>query len=147
VPPTPPGRLARPPDPAVRQRAMVALLLGILSVFALLGLGSNFHRGVYLVIFSLAVGAGACWFGVTALRQARRAATWRPRGAIFGIVFGAIGSVLSVILMIALAVFWTQLSQYSRCVAGANTVSAQQACQSQLNKSVNGEIARIGTGG
>ncbi len=126
---------------------MVALLLGILSVFALLGLGSNFHRGLYLVIFSLAVGGGACWFGITALRQARRAATWRPRGAIFGTVFGVIGSVLSVILLIVLGVFWTQLSQYSRCLAGANTLSAQQTCQNQLNKSVNGEIARIGTGG
>jgi len=131
----------------VRQRAMVALLLGVLSVFALLGLGSNFHRGVYLVIFSLAVGGGGCWFGVTALRQARRAASWRPRGAIFGTVFGALGSLLSVILLIVFAVFWTQLTQYSRCLAGANTLSAQQACQNQLNKSVNGEIAKIGAGG
>jgi hypothetical protein len=147
VPSNPPGRLPSPPDPAVRQRSLVALLLGILSVFALLGLGSNFHRGLYLVIFSLAVGGGACWFGITALRQARRAAAWRPRGAIFGTVFGAIGSALSVMLLIVLAVFWTQLSQYSRCLAGANTLSAQQTCQNQLNKSVNGEIARIGAGG
>lgn len=125
----------------------MALLLGALSVLALLGIGSNFHRGVFLVIFSLVVGIGACWFGVTALRQARRAATWRPRGAIFGTVFGVVGSLLSIVLLIAFGVFWTQLSEYSRCLAGANTLSAQQACLSQLNKSVNGEIARLGVGG
>jgi hypothetical protein len=125
----------------------VALLLGALSVLALLGIGSNFHRGVFLVIFSLVVGIGACWFGMTALRQARRAATWRPRGAIFGTVFGVVGSLLSIVLLIAFGVFWTQLSEYSRCLAGANTLSAQKACLSQLNKSVNGEIARLGVGG
>ena len=113
---------------------------------ALLGLGSNFHRGVYLVAFSLAVGIGGCWLGLTALRQARRGATARPRGAVFGLVFGAFGGLLSAVLLIAFAVFWTQLSQYSRCMAGANTLSAQQSCMSQLTKSVNGEIARIGGG-
>ena len=133
--------------PAARQRATIALLLGALSVLALLGLGGNFHRGLFLVIFSLAVGVGGCWLGITALRQARRAGAWRPRGAIFGIVFGALGGLLSIVLLIAFAVFWTQLSQYSRCLAGANTLSAQQACLTQLNKSVNGEIARIGAGG
>ncbi len=110
-------------------------------------MGSNFHRGVYLVAFSLVVGIGGCWLGLTALRQARRGATARPRGAIFGMVFGVFGGLLSAVLLIAFAVFWTQLSQYSRCLAGANTLSAQQACMNQLNKSVNGEIARIGGGG
>ena len=141
--PPPPGRSLRPAPPAVRQRATIALLLGALSVLALLGLGSNFHRGLFLVIFSLAVGIGGCWLGITALRQARGAGAWRPRGAIFGIVFGALGGLLSIVLLIAFTVFWSQLSQYSRCLAGANTLSAQQACLTQLNKSVNGEIARI----
>ena len=123
---------------------MVAMLLGALSVLALLGIGSDFRRGVFLVIFflvifSLGVGVGACWLGLTALRQARRAATWRPRGAIFG-------SLVSVVLLVTFGVFWHQLSQYSRCLAGANTLSAQQACLSQLNKSVNGEVARLGGG-
>jgi hypothetical protein len=142
-----PGRPTRAPEPAVRQRALVALLLGGLSVLALLGLGSNFHRGIYLVIFALPVGVVACWLGITSLRQARRTASRRPRGAIFGTVFGAIGSLLSVVLLIAFAIFWTQLSQYSRCLSGANTLTAQQACLKQLNQSVNGQIARLGAGG
>jgi hypothetical protein len=123
------------------------MLLGTLSVFALLGMGSNFHRGIYLVVFALLVGVGACWLGITALRQARRSASWRPRGAIFGTVFGAIGSLLSLALLIAFTLFWPQLSQYSRCLNSANTLSAQQACLKQLNQSVNGQIARLGTGG
>jgi hypothetical protein len=116
-------------------------------VLALLGLGSNFHRSIYLVIFALPVGVVACWLGITSLRQARRTASWRPRGAMFGTVFGAIGSLLSLALLIAFAVFWTQLSQYSRCLSSASTLTAQQACQNQLNQSVHGQIARLGAGG
>ena len=47
----------------------------MLSLLALLGVSSNFHRGVYLVVFSLAVGIAACWFGITAMRKARLSAS------------------------------------------------------------------------
>ncbi len=131
----------------MRQRAYAALFLGVLSVFALLGIGSNFRRGVYLVIFALAVGIAASWLGITAMRRARRAASMRPRGAVLGTVFGVVSAALSALLLIFVAVFWTQLTTYSRCLHAANTVAAQQACVNQLNRSVNGEIARLGATG
>jgi hypothetical protein len=131
----------------VRQRGLFAMLMGTLSVVALLGLGSNFHRGIYLVVFALLVGIGACWLGITALRQAKRGATWRPRGAIFGTVVGALGSLVSLGLLITFTLFWPQLNQYSQCLNSANTLSAQQDCMTQLDRSVNGQIARLGTGG
>ena len=131
----------------MRQRAYAALFLGGLSVFALLGIGGNFRRGVYLVIFSLAVGIAAAWLGITAMRQARRAASMRPRGAVLGTVFGVISAVLSAFLLIFVAVFWTQLTAYSQCLGAANTVTGQQACVNQLDRSVNGEIARLGAAG
>ena len=40
----------------MRQRALAAVVLGVLSLLALLGVGSNFHRGIYLVVFALLVG-------------------------------------------------------------------------------------------
>jgi predicted PurR-regulated permease PerM len=120
----------------MRQRAVAAMILGVLSLLALVGVGSNFHRGIYLVIFSLAVGISACWFGITAMRKARLAMTMRPRGAVFGIVLGVIGVLLSAVLLIAFAAFWQQLNSFSQCLNQANTPSAQQACISQLHRSV-----------
>ena len=132
----------------MRQRAYIALFLAVLSVIALLGVGSNFdfHRGIYLVIFALAVGLAACWLGVTAMRRARLAASMRPRGAVLGTVFGAIGALLSALLLIILAVFWSQLTTYSRCLGTANTLAARQACLNQLNHSLNNEISGLGPG-
>jgi hypothetical protein len=133
-----PSQPLRPPEPAARQRALAALALGILSLLSLLGIGSNFHRGIYLVAFSLLVGLSACWFGVTAMRKARHSVTMRPRGAVAGTVLGVIGALLSTILLIALAAFWPQLTTFSQCLSAANTPSAQQACLNQLHRSVPG---------
>jgi hypothetical protein len=120
----------------LRQRALAALLLGVVSLLSLLGVGSNFHRGIYLVIFSLVVGVTACWFGVTAIRRAWRAASMRPRGAVAGVTLGVIGALLSIVLLIAFAAFWHQLTSFSQCLSDANTPSAQQACMEQLHRSV-----------
>jgi len=120
----------------MRQHALAAVVLGVLSLLALLGIGSNFHRGIYLVFFSLAVGICSCWFGAAATRKARRAVTMRPRGAVAGIVLGAIGAVLSIFMLIAFAMYWQQLNSFSQCVNAANTPSAQQACLDQLHRSV-----------
>jgi hypothetical protein len=40
--------------------------------------------------------------------------------------------------------FWPQLQQYANCLSGANTVSAQQACQQQLSSSVGSELSILG---
>jgi hypothetical protein len=115
---------------------VAALILGVLSVLALLGVGSNFHRGIYLVFFALAVGIGACWLGITAMRGARRSVSMRPRGAVAGIVLGVIGALLSAALLLAFAAFWQQLTSFSQCLNQANTPSAQQVCVNQLHRSV-----------
>jgi hypothetical protein len=110
----------------------------VLSLIALLAIGSsfNFHRGIFLVFFALAVGIGASWFGITAMRKARRAVSMRPRGAVAGTVLGVIGAFLSIALLIAFAAFWSQLNAYSQCLGQANTLTAQQACANQLDRSV-----------
>ncbi|HEY7146127.1 MAG TPA: hypothetical protein VH637_17955 [Streptosporangiaceae bacterium] len=124
------------------------MLLGTVSVVALLGIDDKFtSRGIYLVVFALLVGVGACWLGITALRQSRRGETWRPRGAIFGIVFGAIGALLSMMLLILFTLIWPQLTRFSQCLDSANTLSAQHACTTQLNNSVKSQLPKLGSGG
>ena len=136
-----PARQLPPPDPALRQRALVALTLGALSLLGLaLGLG-NLHRGVYVAVLSVLFAVTAIWLGAWANRSARRDGTARPRGAVSGIVLGGLGLTLGTLWLLALAVFWPQLSAYDTCMSGANTVAAQQACHTAFTNSVGGEIS------
>jgi uncharacterized protein YacL len=140
--PRPPGEQpGRPPTPALQQRALAGLVLGLLSMFGLLSVSDlidtgNIRRYVYLVGCSLIVGAIGLWLGASAVARSRRTATGRPRGAVSAIILGAIGVLFSILLLITFAVLWNQLSTYSHCMAEANTPSAQQACQNQLTQSV-----------
>ena len=141
-----PARQLPPPDPALRQQALVAFALGVLSLVGLaLGLG-NLRRGVFVAVVTLLFGATAIWLGVRANRRARRGGTARPRGTISGIVLGGFGLGFSMLWLLVLAVFWPQLSTYYNCMSGANTVAAQQACHTQLTNSIGGEISVLQNG-
>ena len=136
-----PARQLPPPDPALRQQALAAFALGVLSLVGLaLGLG-NLRRGVFVAVVTLLFGATAIWLGVRANRRARRSGTARPRGAVSGIVHGGFGLAFSALWLLALAVFWPQVSAYYNCMNGANTVAAQQVCHTQFTNSVGGEIS------
>ncbi len=142
--PLPAPQLAAP-DPLLRQRALAALVLGLLSVTGLFFLG-NLQRGVYVVALTLVFAVVAIWLGATSSRRARRGGMARPRGAVSGVVFGGLGLVLSGAILVVFVVFWSQLHTYSTCMAGANTVSAQQACQNQLTNSINTQLSRLESG-
>jgi hypothetical protein len=130
----------------LRQRALAALTMGVLSLLGLaLGLG-NLRRGILVTVLCLVFAVIAIWLGVAVSRTARRSGTARPRGALSGIVLGGIGLAFSVLWLLVLAVFWPQLSAYYSCMASANTVSAQQACHSQFTNSVGGEISVLDRG-
>jgi hypothetical protein len=136
-----PTRQLPPPDPALRQRAVVALALGMLSLLGLaLGLG-NLRRGVFVAALTLAFAVLAIWLGVSASRRARRSGTARPRGAVSGTVLGGFGLAFSALWLLVLVVFWPQLNTYYNCMAGANTVAAQQICHNQFSNSVGSEMS------
>ena len=144
VPPPPSPEQAQPQsraqrtgraDPPHQQRALAALLLSVLSLFGLLGV-TNFQRGVYIVAFALVAGALGIWLAATALARTRRAGTAGPHGSVTAIVIGAIGVLLSGILLLAFALFGQQASTFSRCLSGANTIAAQHACQDQFIHSI-----------
>jgi hypothetical protein len=141
-----PTRQLPPPDPGQRQRALVGLTLGVLSLLGLaFGLG-NLRRGIYVAVLTLLFAAAAIWLGILTTRVARRRGTARPRGAVSGIVLGGFGLALSALWLLVLVVFWPQLSAYYNCMSGANTVTAQQACHDQFTKSVGGEIGVLQNG-
>jgi hypothetical protein len=132
----------------MQQRALVALVLGLLGMFGLFSVSDlislgDLRRSIFLVVFSLLVGAFALWLGVSAATRSRRAAGGRPRGAVSAIVLGSISILFSGLLLITFAVLWPELSTYSRCMQGANTLAAQHSCQDQLSRSVNAETSRL----
>jgi len=148
APPGPPGPFGvgaqRPPaDPTLQQRAWAALMLAFISLFAMMMIG-NVRRGVYVVAVALVIAAIALWLALSAMSRARRGGSGRPRGVVLALVLGGIGFVFSAVVLIGFAMFWPQLTQYANCLNGANTVAAQQACQQQLNHSVNSKISILG---
>jgi hypothetical protein len=140
------GRPPPPPDPVLQQRAWAALALGVLSLIGL-SLAGGLRRAVYIVIATLVLGALAAWLGGTAMSRARRAGSARPRGAIAGTILGVLGLSFSAIALIVFAIFWNELSAYSNCLSGANTLTAQQACQQQFSHTITNQIRSLQPGG
>lgn len=130
-------RPTRRPERELRQRAIAALIFGVLSLFALLGLGTNLRRGVYLLVFSAIIGVAACVIGITALRKARRTGTYRPRGAIGGIVLGALATLISIPILATYLAFPTQVDNYVTCLSQAQSSVDQHACENQFFKSIH----------
>lgn len=149
-PRTPPraltGRPPSPPDPVLQQRAWASLALGMLSLIGL-SLAGGLHRAVYIVIATLVLGALSAWLGGTAMSRARRAGSARPRGAIAGTILGVLGLSFSAITLIVFAMFWNELSAYSNCLSGANTLTAQQACRQQFSHTITNQIRSLQPGG
>jgi hypothetical protein len=143
-PPTPRGQ-RKPPGKEAQQRGWSALALGLLS---LLGLSSvqDLGHAMYALMLTSLIGAAGVWLGASAASRARRKGTNLPRGAVSGIVLGGAGLALSVILLAGFALLSSQLSTYSDCMKGANTLSAQQSCQSQFSQAVHNKISATQSG-
>ncbi len=135
----PPQRPTSPPSVAVQQRAWTAMAMGALSVLGLF-LASGLRHAIYVIAGTLVIGAVAAWLGGSARSQARRAGTGRPRGAVAGMVLGLLGLAFSGLALFLFAMFWTQLSTYWNCTSGANTLTAQQACQHQLSQTITNQF-------
>jgi predicted PurR-regulated permease PerM len=118
----------------------------MLSLLALLGVGYNIHRGIYLVIFTLVIAPVACWLAITAMRRARRDGTSRPRGAIAGTIFSVLAIVFGIGMLALFTLAAKQVSQYSQCLGQAQTLSAQHACTSQFERSFRARLGQTGQG-
>lgn len=132
-------RPARPPDRELRHRGIASLVLGVLSLVALLGLRGDLHRGVYLLIFSAVIGIAACAIGITAVVKARKTGSYRPRGAVGGIVLGIIAALLSIPILATYLAFPRQVDNYVKCLSQSQSQSSgsQQACMNKFYKTIH----------
>lgn len=109
----------------------------MLSLIALLGLGTDLKKGVYALVFSAAIGAGSCVIGITAVLKARRTGTRRPGGAIGGIVLGAIATMISVPILITYLAFPGPVNRYVQCLSQAQSAGQQQTCVDHFYKQIH----------
>lgn len=148
-PPAGAGARARalpPPEPALRHRALAALIVALLSLAGLLGFNIESDRAVLVVIYSLLAGATALWLALTAMRRARRSGTARPRGSVAATVIAGVGIGLAGAMLLAFGLFGPQLSDYGRCLSGANTIAGSQSCYSHFSHALDREIGLTGRG-
>src|SRR5215831_4362319 len=138
------ARALPPPEPALRHRALAALIVALLSLAGLLGFNIEAQRAVLLVIYSLLAGATALWLAVTAVRRARQTRTARPRGSVAAIVIAGVGIGLAGVMLMAFGLFGQQLSDYGRCLSGANTITGSQSCYSRFSHALDREIGLTG---
>jgi len=142
------GKAAAPPPPelAVRHRALAALFVALLSLVGLLGFNIEAERAVLVVVYSLLAGATALWLALSAMRRARRSRTARPHGSVAATVIAGIGIGLAAAMLLAFGLFGRQLSDYGRCLSGANTIAASQSCYSRFAHALNHQFGLTGRG-
>jgi len=148
-PPAGAGGKARglpPPEPALRHRALAALIVALLSLAGLLGFNIEADRAILVVIYSLLAGVTAFWLALTAMRRARRSGTARPRGSVAAAVIAGVGIGLAGVMLMAFGLFGQQLSDYGRCLSGANTIAGSQSCYSRFSHALDREIGLTGRG-
>jgi len=127
----------RPPaGPALQQRAFAALMLALISLFGMIVLSGNLHRAPVVLAVTLIIGGTGLWLAITAMSRSSRDGSARPRLVILATVLAAVGTGLSALALAGFALFWTQINQYGNCLAGATTVAEQNACNQQLNNSL-----------
>jgi hypothetical protein len=145
-PPLPgPFRQQRPPaSPVLQQRSFAALMLALISLFGMIVLHGNLHRAVVVLAVTLVIGATGLYLAITSMSRSRREGTSRPRMVILATVLAVGGTGLSALALAGFALFWTPINQYADCRTAANTVSAQNACQQQLNNSLQSSLG-VGT--
>jgi hypothetical protein len=113
-----------PAETSLQHRALAALIVALLSLAGFLGFNIDVRRGLIIVIYALLAGVIALWLALTAIKRARRNRTARPRGSVAAVVLAGVGIGLSLVMLLAFALFGPQLSAYGRCLSGANTIAA-----------------------
>ena len=62
--------------------------------------------------------------------------------AIFGLVLGIAAAVLGVLVLTALAVFWTEVSDYVECERQSNTTQGEQKCRTALEDAIKDRLGQ-----
>jgi hypothetical protein len=149
MPPSDARKAARlpPAEPALQHRAVAALFVALLSLVGFLGFNIEVRHGILIVIYALLAGATALWLSLTAMRRAQRSRTARPRGSVAATVIAGVGIGLATAMLVAFGLFGHELTDYGRCMSGANTIAAQQSCYNSFSHALDRQVSLLGAAG
>jgi hypothetical protein len=129
-----PGK--RPPL-SLRTRWARGLALGgaACTLITLLNGYRNFPVWLIAAVTGLLMSLGGLWMGTFAQRDATRQAQRAPE-AVASVVWSGISTLIALAVVSYSLVFFPQLRQYSDCMRAANTISGQNVCQQQFERSL-----------
>ncbi|MGH9128394.1 MAG: DUF4190 domain-containing protein [Acidimicrobiales bacterium] len=108
---------------------VAALVLGIISI-----------PGILTVFVGIILGILALIFGGIGIGRARRGEATNRGQALAGMITGAIGLVVSIVILAIGASFFAthtkQFHTYSQCLNNATTAHARQVCANQFGRSL-----------
>src|SRR5215472_6905459 len=90
------------------------------------------HRALAALFVALLSLAGLLGFNI----EAQRAILV----VIYSLLAGATGLWLAAVMLMAFSLFGQQLSDYGRCLSGANTIAASQSCYSHFSHALDRAI-------
>ena len=128
----PDGRPAGEPPAGpsqARQTGLRALWLGGIALLTAL----------FFYPLGLVLGVAALVVGTKARRQARDTRDTVP-GAVPGMVMGAIGLAMSLLMVVGAVFLRTEFSGYWDCVNASNTHTDQQACQDEYYPKIEDKL-------
>jgi hypothetical protein len=132
------GTGADRPPPSMRTRWSRWLAAGGMATTFIVYLHG--YQSLPAYVFGLALGLAmslvGLWFGVFAQRAASRERRRAPE-AVGAILWNCVATFFALILLASTLIFYSELQQYSQCMSGALTISAQTACQNQLNSATD----------
>ena len=132
-----------PPEPRgpldLRTRWARGLALGsvVCTITAIWHSISNFPTWLVGAGVGLVLGMVGLWLGVFAQRAAQAKGKRAPE-AVGAIVWSAIASLISLMIIAISLIFYTQFSQLSNCMHSATTIAAQNQCETNFEHQFGG---------
>jgi hypothetical protein len=95
----------------------------------------NFPAWLIGASVALVMSLGGLWLGAFAQRDASRKSERAPE-AVASVVWSGISTLIAVAIVSFSLIFYPQLRDFSNCMRAANTIAAQNTCQTQFDNSM-----------
>lgn len=131
------GEPEQRPPLSLRTRWARGLSMGgaLCTLITLLNGYRNFPAWLIGASVALLMSLGSLWLGAFAQRDASRKSQRAPEAAV-SVVWSGISTLIAVAIVSFSLIFYPQLRDFSNCMRDANTIAAQNTCQTQFDNSM-----------
>ena len=133
-----PQRSQNPQSEAAKESLLRTHNLFRMFIVVVLGAFFVYQLDINYLWLTAILTAAALVLGVVLILRARRLK--ESRLVLFGTLSGMVVSVVMVLIILASAVFFTQVRDYQQCARHALTEQAASACRTELEKSLPAQL-------